>query len=185
MKDIADYLREDHRRLQGLFRHCELTEDDEDKEALVRQIIRELTVHAAIEEELVYPVLSGQGVERVSEALEEHYLMKLLIGDLLKMTTVDEHFAAKVTVLAEVVTHHIREEESELLPQLRNDADLTREFVARKRELKRKIEEHSGERFTKSTRSLRDIEGERFSPSRDRSTGILRPSEQSYGSAHS
>ena len=183
MKDIVEYLREDHRRLQRLFRECELADEDTDKEVLVRQIIAELTVHSALEEELVYPVLSGLGVERVSDALEEHYLMKLLIGDLLKMTTADEQFAAKVTVLAEIATHHIAEEESELLPQLRSDPDLAREFVERRRELKRKIEEHSGARFTKRA-TLREVEGERLIPSRDRWTGIRRAAEQSYPSAH-
>ena len=52
----------------------------------------------------------------MDEALEEHHVAKILIGELREMSPGDERFDAKFKVLAEAVKHHIEEEESELLP---------------------------------------------------------------------
>jgi hypothetical protein len=53
----------------------------------------------------------------VAEAVEEHHVVKVLLGELTGMSAEDEAFDAKVTVLMENVRHHVEEEEEELLPQ--------------------------------------------------------------------
>ena len=53
----------------------------------------------------------------MDEALEEHHVVHLLIAELKKMTPRDDRFDAKFTVLGESVKHHIKEEESEMLPK--------------------------------------------------------------------
>ena len=53
----------------------------------------------------------------MNEAVEEHHLVHVLIADLKKLKPSDERFDAKFNVLGELVTHHIEEEEGEILPQ--------------------------------------------------------------------
>lgn len=73
--------------------------------------------------------------------------MHLLIGELRDMPKVDERTAARFTVLAENVRHHIDEEEEEMLPAakrlLGNDRlqELGVEMARRKRELTRELKQ--------------------------------------------
>ncbi len=53
----------------------------------------------------------------MDEADEEHHVAKVLIAELDKMTGKEEHWEAKFTVLSENIRHHIKEEESEMLPE--------------------------------------------------------------------
>lgn len=48
------------------------------------------------------------------EADTEHHVIELLIGELSKMEPKDDYYDAKVTVLCEVVKHHVDEEEKEI-----------------------------------------------------------------------
>jgi hypothetical protein len=53
----------------------------------------------------------------MNEADEEHHVAKVLIAELEDMDGRGDHYDAKFTVLAENVRHHIKEEESEMLPK--------------------------------------------------------------------
>jgi hypothetical protein len=115
-------LKEDHKKVQELFKKFEDTEDVREKKEIAMQAIRELKVHAAIEEEIFYPNMREHAEEKedrkiLNEALEEHHVVHLLIDELETMDSDDEQFEAKFMVLAENVKHHIKEEESEMLPQ--------------------------------------------------------------------
>src|SRR5688500_17079476 len=79
----------------------------------------------------------------MDEALEEHHAAELLIKELRKMGPKDERYRAKFKVLAEMVKHHIEEEESQILPQAEDsDLDLTelgQEAMMRKEKLMAKM----------------------------------------------
>jgi hemerythrin-like domain-containing protein len=88
------------------------------KEELIAEAVTELKIHAALEEEIFYPaVRSHIGGEMMSEADEEHHVAKVLIAELDAGGADEEHRDAKFKVLAEGVRHHIKEEESEILPK--------------------------------------------------------------------
>jgi iron-sulfur cluster repair protein YtfE (RIC family) len=92
------------------------------KRKLVDDIIRELSVHAAIEEQFLYPAVRRelpQAEDDALEALEEHHVAKWILSELEPMDPKDERFDAKVTVLIESVRHHVREEEHTLFPKIR------------------------------------------------------------------
>jgi hemerythrin superfamily protein len=116
-------LKNDHKRVEQLFKKFEkLGEGAESaKQALVKQIIEELTVHASIEEQVFYPA-SRREVEEtedtVLESLEEHHIVKWTLSELEKMKPSDERYDAKVSVLIESVRHHVEEEEQELFPEV-------------------------------------------------------------------
>ena len=146
-QDAVELIKSDHRKVEKLFREFEEAGDRayKTKQELVAQIVEELEVHATIEEETYYPAVEAKarkdGKELIAEAVEEHHVVKILLGELRSMSSEDEAFDAKVTVLMENVRHHVEEEESELLPQSEKILDgdeLTRlgeEMAARKRQL--------------------------------------------------
>jgi hemerythrin superfamily protein len=122
--DAITVLIQDHRTVDELFKRFEKTGDRAYKTRgeLVEKMIRELSIHAAIEEQVFYPRLREAGREikdEVLEGLEEHHLIKELCAELEKMSPEQERFEAKVTVLTEVVRHHVEEEEGEMFPRAR------------------------------------------------------------------
>ena len=125
MPDAIEMLKEDHRKVKKLFEEFEHAEEDQVKERIVENTVQELEIHAALEEEIFYPAAEAQVGEKesIDEAREEHHVVKLLIGELKKMSADDERYDAKYTVLAESVKHHIEEEESELFPKLEGKLD--------------------------------------------------------------
>jgi hypothetical protein len=50
----------------------------------------------------------------VMEAYEEHHVVKLVLAELPRVNPEDERFEAKMTVLSELVMHHVEEEEKEM-----------------------------------------------------------------------
>ncbi|MDB4992761.1 MAG: hemerythrin [Myxococcaceae bacterium] len=122
--DALELLKKDHRTVEALFKRFDKLGDSKKKEKqkLVSEIIRELSIHAAIEEQILYPAsrkLVKATEDEVLEALEEHHLVKWTLSELYKMKPTDERFDAKVTVLKEMVEHHVQDEENELFPQLK------------------------------------------------------------------
>ena len=158
MPNAIEMLREDHRKVKQLFDEFEDAEESQAKEQIVETTVRELEVHAALEEEIFYPAAEKQINEKesIDEAREEHHVVKLLIGELKKMSADDERYDAKYKVLSESVKHHIEEEESELFPKLEGELDaegLGIQMETRKQELQRQPRKRSGVRGVKSRKS--------------------------------
>ncbi|GGQ13480.1 hypothetical protein GCM10010140_49500 [Streptosporangium pseudovulgare] len=57
--------------------------------------------------------------DHVLESVEEHHVVAWLLSELKGMDPKDERFDAKVTVLIENVRHHVKEEEEDWFPQVR------------------------------------------------------------------
>lgn len=111
-------LKQDHEKVKALFDQFEAAKSRPAKVKLVRRALLELKVHAALEEEIFYPAVRVKvGREVMNEADEEHHVAKLLVAELDRMDGSESHFDAKFTVLAEILRHHIKEEESEMLPR--------------------------------------------------------------------
>ena len=124
--DAITLLRQDHKNVEKLFKRFEKVGDKAyaTKRAIVDSIIEELSVHAAIEEQLFYPVTRATvpGTENiVLESLEEHHIVKWVLSELESMSPENERFDAKVAVLMEAVRHHVVEEEGEYFPKVRDE----------------------------------------------------------------
>jgi hemerythrin superfamily protein len=122
--DAITLLRNDHRAVEKLFKAFEKAGGggSETKQNLVASMVTELSVHAAIEEQVFYPAVRAEveGTEEdVLEAIEEHHIVKWELSELDGMTSTDERFEAKVTVLIENVRHHVDEEQDDLFPRVR------------------------------------------------------------------
>ena len=151
MPDAIEMLKEDHRKVKELFEEFEHAQQDQVKERIVENTLHELEIHAALEEEIFYPAAEEQIGEKesIDEAREEHHVVKLLIGELKKMSADDDRYDAKYTVLAESVKHHIEEEESELFPKLEGRLD-AEEVGAEMETRKEQLQERSHKRSAKA-----------------------------------
>ena len=112
-KDAIALLKEDHRKVEKLFKDFESAKGDGRKERLAQQICLELSVHTAIEEEIFYPACQGTVDEDLlKESYVEHDAAKVLIAEIeLGEGESDEFFESKVKVLQEQIEHHVEEEE--------------------------------------------------------------------------
>ena len=155
---VTDMLREDHKKVKGLFEEFEQAEDAPAKQRIVETVLKELEVHSKLEEELIYPAIRAEidDDDLMDEALEEHHVVHGLIGELKKMKPSDARYDAKFTVLAENVRHHIKEEESDMFPQAEEceiDWDaLSAQVTKRKEQLLAKgsaTSKHSPDKTTK------------------------------------
>lgn len=144
-EDVFEMLKADHRHVQNLFTKFE----DADKRArasIADETLTALEVHAALEEELVYPAVAEviDDEELINEAKEEHHVAKVLIKELRKMDAEDEGFSTKFKVLGELVGHHIEEEEGEMFPQAQEGGfepeSISDEVSKRKAKLMQKYE---------------------------------------------
>lgn len=111
-KDCEALLKEDHRKVEGLFRQCE-SAGSRAKPQLVKNICTELVLHSRLEETVFYPACREKNVEGklLDEAQVEHDSLKVLIGDLMAQAPESPYYDAKIKVLAEYVKHHVAEEE--------------------------------------------------------------------------
>jgi hemerythrin superfamily protein len=112
-KDAIALLKADHRQVEDWFEQFEKTRSDERKSQLAQQICAALKVHTTIEEEIFYPAfLEATEEEDIHhEAEVEHNGAKKLIAEIEASGPEDEYYDARVTVLSEMIKHHVKEEE--------------------------------------------------------------------------
>lgn len=168
--DAVSLLKADHRKVERLFERYEKSRTKTVKSRLAREICLELSIHTTIEEELFYPSIKGAVEEDLyEEAYVEHDGAKVLIAEILAGTPSDDFYDAKVTVLSEMIKHHVKEEEQRggLFSQARDDGDvdlpkLGAVMAARKKELAATMKRAGIP--TPATRSMRGVELKRAKP---------------------
>lgn len=116
-------LKEDHDMVKKIMAELDGTTERAEKtrsEGFMR-LKSELSVHEAIEEEILYPALKqlAETKEIALEAYEEHHVVDMVLGELESTPVTDETWAAKFTVMKENLEHHIHEEEDEMFKQAR------------------------------------------------------------------
>jgi hemerythrin superfamily protein len=111
--DAITLLKADHREVERWFGEFERTKSDERKGELAEQICQALRAHTTIEEELFYPAFleATDETDIHHEAEIEHEGAKHLIEEIESAGPEDDHFEARVTVLQEMIRHHVNEEE--------------------------------------------------------------------------
>jgi hemerythrin superfamily protein len=112
--DAAELLKQDHRQVESLFERYQSGD-----RAVVKEICDELTLHTALEEELVYPLLPqvDGGEELRQEAEKEHQEVKDAIVKI-ERAGWDADIEPPMHSIIEGVTHHVQEEENEVLPKM-------------------------------------------------------------------
>jgi hemerythrin superfamily protein len=121
MPDVTELIETDHREVEALFAQFKSSKDPK----VAEKICDELDAHAAAEEQAVYPRFEEEvpGTEKlVKEGEKEHGEARQLIGRI-KNTSDPQHLAELVGELEQAVQHHVKEEETEMLPKARQELD--------------------------------------------------------------
>ncbi len=113
-------LKQQHREVEKLFSTALKTENPNTRRKAMDDIAAALTHHTAIEETIFYPAVRELGTQKaedmVGEAYEEHHVVKLVLAELPDVDPAADNFEYKMTVLKELVEHHVEEEEDEMFP---------------------------------------------------------------------
>jgi hemerythrin superfamily protein len=111
--DAIALLKADHREVEAWFEEFEKARSDSRKQELAEKICDALKVHMTIEEEIFYPAFleATEDEDLHHEAEVEHEGAKNLIVEIESGGPDDEYFDARLSVLSEMIKHHVREEE--------------------------------------------------------------------------
>ena len=113
-------LKRQHREVEKLFATALKTENGNARRRAMDEIIHALQHHTEIEETTFYPAVREIGTKKaqdmIGEAYEEHHVVKLVLAELPEVNPRADNFEAKMTVLKELVAHHVAEEEQEMFP---------------------------------------------------------------------
>jgi hypothetical protein len=116
-------LKEQHKRIGALFRRA-IESDECGKQALFDELVMQLVLHTELEERCFYPAVRARRTEDVLlESLQEHWIMKRVLEQLLELPVADAAFDARLRVLHELIENHFEEEENELLPKVARGFD--------------------------------------------------------------
>ncbi len=118
--NAVDLLESQHRQVEALFSEFEQLGERAFKARMhvFEKIAHLLTCHSRIEEKVFYPAARKIDKDLTLEAYEEHDIFKTLMKKIALLEPGDETFAAKVTVLKEIIEHHVKEEEKEFFPKV-------------------------------------------------------------------
>jgi hemerythrin-like domain-containing protein len=127
-KDAITILKQDHRDLRSMFaEYADMGERARKAKEHVRdRIVKALSVHAAIEERVFYPLVIQKVPdieESILEGMTEHALAEQLLAEIAGMDVDDRWFRPKMMILGDLVRHHMREEEAEVFPAMRETLD--------------------------------------------------------------
>jgi hemerythrin superfamily protein len=111
--DAIALLKADHREVERMFSEFESARSQDRKSELAARICMALQTHTAIEEAIFYPAfLEATGDTEIHHEAEiEHEGAKRLIEEIGSTGPADDHFEARVSVLQEMIRHHVSEEE--------------------------------------------------------------------------
>lgn len=126
--DATRLLKDQHLEVKRLFQECENLDESQFKRRseIVEQITQKLRFHTQIEEEILYPAASNVDHEMILESFEEHHMVKILLEEIEQTQPSNERYVAKLTVLKDLLEHHIEEEEETLFPELMQECGADR-----------------------------------------------------------
>jgi hemerythrin superfamily protein len=141
--DLVDAIMTDHREVEAVFAEIQGTSNRGLQRELVEHVIAELVRHSVAEEQYLYPTarkVLPDGDEIADHEIEEHAEAEEVMKAIEDTDAADPRFDRLVGQLIEDIRHHLKDEETDLLPKLRAacDAEELRE-LGRKFEQSKKI----------------------------------------------
>ena len=116
MNEFFQMLKKDHVEVKGILGQLTETKEAKKREELFLKLRQELVPHMKAEESTFYPSLLAkkEAREDAMEGVEEHHVSDLVQKELEMMPKGEEQWGAKMAVFAELVEHHIKDEESKV-----------------------------------------------------------------------
>jgi hemerythrin-like domain-containing protein len=122
--EFLETLEKEHVEVQEILEKLKNTSGKavKSKEDLFMKLKQELIPHMKGEEKHFYPLLlkKKEGKEIGLEAMEEHHVAEMILKELDSLSKSDETWNAKISVFAEIVKHHIEEEEEEVFEKAKD-----------------------------------------------------------------
>jgi hemerythrin superfamily protein len=145
--DILDTLAEEHEVVAALLKDLVDGKSSAQRASTLKQIKKNLLPHARAEEAVLYTALirvkSKDARTDGEEGFVEHSLVDALLKALSGMRDkMSPRFGATAKVLKEIVTHHVKEEESDLFSDARDNfpteqrQKMNRSYLAKKKSVK-------------------------------------------------
>ncbi|PZF83363.1 hemerythrin domain-containing protein [Jiangella anatolica] len=118
-RDVVDLIEKDHREIERLFEL--LRTDPGQRDLAVTEVMALLVAHSRAEESEVYPVARDEAgeTEEVAHSQEEHAEAEAILERLAGMAADDPQYESVLRELVDSVGHHVEEEESTVLPGMR------------------------------------------------------------------
>lgn len=115
----TDLLKDQHKEVATLFKHIESAKGGAEKNKLFEELAKNIAGHDAIEREIFYPACQKEmgTTDLLGEALVEHGVVEFSLY-LADQARGEDDFDFKITVLREIIEHHVEEEENELFPKV-------------------------------------------------------------------
>ena len=113
-----DLLKEQHRSLEALVSQT-LEARGPERVRLIGALAEELTLHAVVEQEHLYPALQQSGLEQAAQSsTREDQQIRGLVAEVLELKRSDPRLDAKVAELGTMTREHVASEERNLFPAL-------------------------------------------------------------------
>jgi hemerythrin superfamily protein len=143
--DIRALIRMDHQKVNTLFAEVQGTNDPQKLQEFFGQIYKDLSAHSEAEEQVVYPAVRSYYPD-TQELYSEQAEMKQMLEHIksLNSSSVD-NFKANVEQLMRAVQDHVKQEENEMFPKLRDNfsheqqKQMATEFKTAKSQLQEKM----------------------------------------------
>jgi hemerythrin superfamily protein len=119
---IDSLVKADHDKVKDMYSEYKGSSGNtEKKQELAYRMVRELSMHASKEEEVLYPVISkAMGDAERTHLLDEHSALKKLCAKLadMKADRDESAFDSQVESVMQEFLQHVKEEENDELPRL-------------------------------------------------------------------
>lgn len=132
--NVVDLILSDHRELKHLFQEAQANPTA--RSTIVPTMVNLLTAHSRAEEAEVYPVAVEAGIESVQHSQQEHLEADELAAAVAAADPMSPGFDEKLQKLIDGVLHHMKEEETDVLPAIADSfppdrlAELAERFAA-------------------------------------------------------
>jgi hemerythrin superfamily protein len=125
MNDPIAMLKQDHREAAAMLKELADSKPGAARRKTNDKLVAALTLHMAIEEQLVYPLVAERvGEEEEKEAETEHNLAREGLAKMSQLVS-EGGYGAAVAMVTAGIKHHVKEEETEIFPDLKSKLDRT------------------------------------------------------------
>ena len=117
---IRDLIRMDHTKVNTLFGEIQSTDDPQKIQEFFGQIYKDLSAHSEAEEQIVYPAVRPYYSD-TQELYQEQAEMKQMLEQIKSLSPSSPNFKDQIKQLMDAVMHHVRQEENEMFPKIRDN----------------------------------------------------------------
>lgn len=118
--NITEIIIADHRKVDTLFAEIAGSNDPQKLQEYFGQLFKDLTAHAEAEEQVVYPAVRSYYSD-TQELYDEQAEMKVMLSEIKALSPSAPEFKQKIDQLKNAVQQHVREEENDMFPKIRQN----------------------------------------------------------------